>query len=296
MARTVFLAALLVAFAAPSACRSQSLPGDSGVGAATPSYAASLKPERPVLPPDGRSPEEKLSAVAIPVVTRPAQRPLIVVGFAGGYVRRNSSVHGEVGLAEHLRKLYGSMIHAEVFENHRGEEAHREILRLVSGSNGGASNGGALGVGASNGGMTESTKKAARIVLYGHSWGASEAVAMARQLERDGVPVLLVVEVDGVPKLGEDDGVIPANVAQAVNFYQSDGFLHGRSKIRAADPAATTILGNFRVTYKDSAIACPGYPWYTRAFTKPHIEIENDPRVWKKVEALILSKATPQGS
>jgi hypothetical protein len=119
---------------------------------------------------------------------------------------------------------------------------------------------------------------------------------MARQLERDGVPVLLVVQVDGVPKLGEDDGVIPANVAQAVNFYQSDGFLHGRRKIRAADPAATTILGNFRVTYKDGGIECPGYPWYTRAFTKPHIEIENDPSVWKKVEALILSKATPQGS
>jgi hypothetical protein len=288
MARTVVLAALLVAFAGPSPCRSQSHPGDSGVAAA-PSYAASLKPERPVLPPDGTSPE--LSAVAIPVVTRAAQSPLIVVGFAGGYVRRNSSVHGEVELAEHLRETYGSTIHAEIFENHRGKEAYREILRLV-----GASNGGALGGGASNGGMTESTKKAARIVLYGHSWGASEAVAMARQLERDGVPVLLVVQVDGVPKLGEDDGVIPANVAQAVNFYQSDGFLHGRRKIRAADPAATTILGNFRVTYKDSGIACPGYPWYTRAFTKPHIEIENDPSVWKKVEALILSKATPQGS
>jgi hypothetical protein len=291
MARTAILGAYLLAFAAPSPCRSQSHPSDAGVGAAAPSFAASLTPERPVLSPGGPSSEEKLSAISIPVAIRPAQSPLIVVGFAGGFVRRNSSVHGEVGLAEHLRKLYGSMIHAEVFENHRGDEAHREILRLVGGSNGGASNGSI-----SNGGMTESTKKAARIVLYGHSWGASEAVAMARQLERDGVPVLLVVQVDGVPKLGEDDGVIPANVAQAVNFYQSDGFLHGRRKIRAADPAATTILGNFRVTYKDGGIECPGYPWYTRAFTKPHIEIENDPSVWKKVEALILSKATPQGS
>jgi pimeloyl-ACP methyl ester carboxylesterase len=193
-----------------------------------------------------------------------------------------------VGLAEHLRERYGSTIHAEIFENHHGGEAHREILRLVGASAGDAS----------NGAMTEAAKKAARIVLYGHSWGASEAVAMARQLERDGVPVLLVVQVDGVPKLGEDDAVIPANVAQAVNFYQLDGLLHGRRRIRAADPAATTILGNFRLAYKDSSVACPGYPWYTRAFTKPHIEIENDPRVWNKVEALILSnlilsKATP---
>jgi hypothetical protein len=295
MVRTVVLAALLLAFAAPSPCRSQSHPGDSAV-AASPSYAASLKPEPPVLPPDGPSPEEKLSAVAtIRGAEHSPQPSLIVIGFAGGFIRRNSSVHGEVALAEHLRETYGSTIHAEIFENHRGKEAYREILRLVGGSHGGGSNGGALGGGASNGGMTESTKKAARIVLYGHSWGASEAVAMARQLERDGVPVLLVVQVDGVPKLGEDDGVIPANVAQAVNFYQSDGVLHGRRQIRAADPAATTILGNFRLTYKDSGIACPGYPWYTRAFTKPHIEIENDPRVWKKVEALILSKATPEG-
>ena len=284
MARTVVLAAVLLAVAAPPACRSQGLPGDPSVGATTPSYAANLKPEHQVLPPD-----EKLSAIAtIGGAIRSPQPALIVIGFAGGFVRRNSTVHGEVELAEHLRKTYGSTIHAEIFENHRGKEAYREILRLVGASNGDASNGGRP-----NGAMTETTKKAARIVLYGHSWGASEAVAMARQLERDGVPVLLVVQVDGVPKLGEDDGLIPANVAQAVNFYQSDGFLHGRRRIRAADPAATTILGNFRLSYKDNGIACPGYPWYTRAFTKPHIEIENDPRVWNKVEALILSKVAP---
>ncbi|HWW98307.1 MAG TPA: hypothetical protein VNY74_11430 [Edaphobacter sp.] len=297
MARTIVLAALLLAVAAPPPCRSQSLPGlpgDSGAGATAPSYAASLKPEHPVLPPDVSPPDEKTSAVAaspvatIPAAIRPPQPALIVVGFAGGYVRRNSTVHGEVQLAEHLRNTYGSTIHAEIFENHHGREAHREILRLVGASAGDAS----------TGAMTEAAKRAARIILYGHSWGASEAVAMARQLERDGVPVLLLVQVDGVPKLGEDDAVIPANVAQAVNFYQLDGLLHGRRRIRAADPAATTILGNFRLTYKDTGVACPGYPWYTRAFTKPHIEIENDPRVWNKVEALILSnlilsKATP---
>jgi hypothetical protein len=289
MPRTVVLAAFLLAIAAPSPCRSQSLPADTGVRATAPSYAAGLKPERQLLPPDGTSLEEKLSAVATSRgAIRSPQPALIVIGFAGGFVRRNSSVHGEVGLAEHLRETYGSTIHAEIFENHRGEEAYREILRLVGRSNGGASGGET-----SNGAMTETTKKAARIVLYGHSWGASEAVAIARRLERDGVPVLLVAQVDGVPKLGEDDGVIPANVAQAINFYQSDGFLHGRRRIRAADPAATTILGNFRLTYKDSGIACPGYPWFSRAFTKPHIEIENDPSVWNKVEALILSKMTP---
>ena len=284
MARMVVLIAFVLAVAAPSTCPSQSLPGDPGVGARAASFAASLQPGGQVLPPEGPSPEEALSAVApMPSAMRLPQPALIVIGFAGGFVRRNSSVHGEVELAEHLRDTYGSTIHSEIFENHRGGEAYREILRLVGESNGGVS----------NGALTETRKKAARIVLYGHSWGASEAVAIARQLERDRVPVLLVVQVDGVPKLGKDDGVIPANVAQAINFYQSDGLLHGRRRIRAADPAATEILGNFRLTYKGSGVACPGYPWYTRAFTKPHIEIENDPHMWNQVEALILSKVTP---
>ena len=134
------------------------------------------------------------------------------------------------------------------------------------------------------------------IILYGHSWGASEAVAVARRLERDGIPILLIVQVDGVSKGGQGDDVIPANVAQAINFYQSDGLLHGRRLIRAANPATTKIIGNFRLTYKATGVPCPGYPWYARVFTKPHIEIENDPRVWNEVEALILSNVTPQKS
>jgi len=49
---------------------------------------------------------------------------------------------------------------------------------------------------------------------------------MARLLEKDGIPVLLTVQVDSVSK-GQDDKLISANVAQAINFYQIDGLLHG---------------------------------------------------------------------
>jgi hypothetical protein len=256
--------------------------GDADVGAIATSRAAILSGLQglPSPSPDQPSASENSSSVAtIPIAVRSPHPSLIVVGFAGGFIRRTSSVHGEIELAEHLRERYGSRIHAEVFENHHGDEACRKILRLV---------------GASNSDEPEATKRAARIILYGHSWGASEAVAVARQLELNGVPVLLVVQVDGVAKLGKDDSVIPANVAQAINFYQLDGFLHGRRMIHAANPATTKIIGNFRLTYKDGGgVPCPGYPWYTRVFTKPHIEIENDPRVWNRVEALILAKATP---
>ena len=193
--------------------------------------------------------------------------PLIVIGFTGGFIKRTSAVHGEVALAHHLREKYGALIHAGIFENHHSKEAHREILRLIT--------------------AQHIANKNARVILYGHSWGASEAVAVARQLQLDDVPVLLVAQVDGVNKRQADDSLIPANVAEAINFYQTEGILHGRPAIRAANPAATKILGNIHLSYKHNEIACPGYPWFARTFTKRHIEIENDPRVWNQVEAMI---------
>ncbi len=180
------------------------------------------------------------------IVVEPAATPrpsLIVIGFAGGFIKRDSIVHGEVALAAELRKKYGPAMQAEIFENHHGDEAHKEILRLI---------------GDADGKLSAEKKSSARIILYGHSWGASEADAVARMLQRDSIPVLLLVEVDGVKKLGEDDGVIPANVAAAINFYQTEGILHGRSKIRAADPAATKILGNVHLAYnKKNAVSVP---------------------------------------
>ncbi|MCU1324565.1 MAG: hypothetical protein JWM43_4214 [Acidobacteriaceae bacterium] len=196
--------------------------------------------------------------------------PLIVIGFAGGFIKRTSLVHGEVELARHLREKYGATIHADIFENHRGDDAHREILRLLKAA-------------PQDGGP-------AKIILYGHSWGASEAVAVARQLQRDHIPVALLIEVDGVRKHQQDDAIIPANVLQAINFYQTEGLLHGRPLIHAADPVATQIIDNIHLSYKDNDVPTPGYPWFARTFTRRHIEIENDPRVWNQVEAMILAQ------
>lgn len=208
-----------------------------------------------------------------------AQSPppaLIVMGFVGGFVRRNNSIHQEVQLAAHLRRDYPSRMQVRIFANHLGRQAHQEILRLIDTDHDEA--------------LSADEKRNARIVLYGHSWGASETIAMARALQKDGVPVLLTVQVDSVSKPGEDDGTIPTNVAQAVNFYQLDGILHGRPEIQAADPAHTRILGNFQFDYKTKPVNCDGYPWYARLFMKPHIEIESDPVVWNQVESLIRSK------
>lgn len=189
-------------------------------------------------------------------------------------------VHGPVQVAAHLRHDYPSGVHVEVLENSRRETAHAEILRFVDIDRDGT--------------LSAEEKRNARIILYGHSWGASEAVTLARELGREGIPVLLTVQVDSVSKPGENDKDIPANVAEAANFYELDGFLHGLPQIRAADPTRTHIIGNFRIDYKANPIRCDQYPWYDRVFVKSHTEIECDPRVWGQVESLIHSRLPPQ--
>jgi len=203
-----------------------------------------------------------------------------VIGFVGGYVRHDDAVHGVVQLAARLRKDYPAGVYVAVYENHRRQQAHQEILRLLDSTHRGAPSG--------------EERKNAHIIIYGHSWGGSETVTLARELASDGIPVLLTIQVDSVGKRGQDDGLIPANVAEAVNFYQSEGFIHGRAEIRAADPARTRILGNFHSEYKTHPLACPQYPWYNRVFMKAHTEIECDPTVWKEVESLIRSKLPTQ--
>ena len=201
---------------------------------------------------------------------------LVVIGFVGGFVRHTNAVHREVQLATHLREDYPTGLEARIFENRFGGEAHNEVLRLLDTDH--------------NGTLSAREKLKARVILYGHSWGASEAITMARTLEKDGIPVLLTIQVDSVAKFGTDDKLIPANVAQAINFYQLDGLLHGERQILAADPLHTRILGNFRSQYKTKTVNCDGYPWFARIFMKPHIEIESDPGVWNQVESLIRSK------
>lgn len=193
----------------------------------------------------------------------------------GGRVRADDLVHREARMAKDLQQLYPAALQAEVFANRDGHAALRTVLRLLD----------------TNGCPSPAEKHAARIVIYGHSWGASETVTLARQLNKLSIPVLLTIQVDSVQKSNQDDGRIPPNVREAINFYQADGLLRGRSLIQAMDPAQTKILGNFESSYRDSPVSCAGFPWYARAFMRPHIEIENDPFVWNRIQALIQTKA-----
>jgi hypothetical protein len=208
--------------------------------------------------------------------------PIIVVGFVGGFIRHDDPVHSEVQLAARLRKAYPSGVVVETFESYHGENARKKIRSLLDPNHDGT--------------LTTAEKQNARIILYGHSWGASEAITVARELEKDGIPILLTIQVDSVSKFHQNDEVIPANVAQAANFYETNGLVHGQTAIRAADPARTKIIGNFQFDYKASPYNCNAYPWYDRIFVKPHTQIECDPNVWKQAEGLIRADLPPATS
>jgi hypothetical protein len=112
-------------------------------------------------------------------------------------------------------------------------------------------------------------------------------------LKNDGIAVLLTIQVDSIAKVGGNDRIIPANVAQAADFFQPNRFVYGEGNIRAADASRTRNIGNFRFDYAKSTLNCPEYPRYDRIFVKSHTQMECDPVVWDRVESLIVANLPP---
>jgi hypothetical protein len=236
------------------------------------SFAAVLTPARLIL------------AYPIPGNEAATKPPAMIIGFVGGFIAHDNPVHSEVQLAARLRKELQVGVNVETYESYRGGKARQAILKLLDTNHDGT--------------LTMQEKQNARIILYGHSWGGAEAIYLARALEKDGIPVLLTVQVDSIAAPGRDDLTIPANVAQAANFYQPHGILQGHHDIRAANPSRTRIIGNFKFDYEKSALTCSEYPWYDRILVKPHTQIECDPAIWNQVDSLIrtnLASVTPGG-
>lgn len=196
----------------------------------------------------------------------------VVVGFLGGIERWDDTDRGVRKLALNLRALGISGVHAETFANHRRATAMRFLRRAID-TNG-------------DGRISPEEAASARVILYGQSLGGSATIKTARDLEKLGVPVLLTVQVDS---FGPDDAVIPANVYAAANFYQHDPFtIWGQDRIRAADPARTRILGNFRFSYAFLP-ASSSRSWLRRNLGGSHAKMADDPATWALVETLILN-------
>ena len=94
---------------------------------------------------------------------------VIVIGFVGGFISHDNLAHGEVQLASRLRRAYPTGIDVETFESYHRERARKKVLGLLDTNHDGT--------------LTQQEKQNARIIIYGHGWGGSEAIALARHLE-----------------------------------------------------------------------------------------------------------------
>jgi pimeloyl-ACP methyl ester carboxylesterase len=155
-----------------------------------------------------------------------------VIGFVGGFIRHDDAVHSTVILARNLQHDYASSVHVETFENRRVTDARNTVLRLLGGGH--------------RGEPTAEEKRAARVILYGHSWGASAALLLARQLQTSGVPVVLTVQVDSVAKLGQDDALATSSTPQT--FTKPVDSLAARNKFVPRTPVERRSWETFAST------------------------------------------------
>ena len=207
---------------------------------------------------------QQLSDLATPRPLPPGTT--LVIGFLGGYERWDDPHRSVRQLVLRLRQKPG--VDAESLSNHNRSVA-LALLRDALDTN-------------RDGRIEPQEAAAARIVLFGQSWGGAAAIALARDLQSDGIPVLLTVQVDSV---GLHDNLIPPNVRAAINFYQHDpGSIWGRSQIGAADPQRTAILGNFRRSYVFRRMDESHASWARRVFGASHAKMELDPALWAEIE------------
>jgi hypothetical protein len=209
-----------------------------------------------------------------------AEGATLVVGFLGGRESWDNQHRGVRKLALKLRAMRLPGVHVETVENTKRPVALALVRSAFDRDR--------------NGRLDDRERTSARVIVYGQSFGGAAVVKFARELQALGVPILLTVQVDSV---GRGDAVIPPNVARAVNLFQRDGFtIRGERKIRAADPAKTTILGNHRFTYRGKKIDLSEVSWFKRLLQRAHTKMDHDPEVWAVVEKTILDVLTARAS
>lgn len=206
------------------------------------------------------------------VPTPIAAEDTLIIGFHGGRDAWDNQKVGVGKMAVRLRELKLPGTHVQTVENTKRDLALRFVKVALDRNH--------------DGKLDESERHSARIILYGESFGGAAVVKFARQLQEIDIPVLLTVQVDSV---GRNDEVIPSNVKAAANLYQRSGkVIRGPKAIRAQDPNRTEILGSFRYDYSDSTIDISDLPWHKTFLRRDHVRMDRDPRVWQRVEELIV--------
>ena len=123
------------------------------------------------------------------------------------------------------------------------------------------------------------------LVLIGHSLGADDVVGISRKLAAQNIRVSLIITVDPVmadPVMG--------NVAQAVNFYRSNGVMDTFPIFRGiplkTGPGADVALVNFDLNQHEELLE-PG---------TNHFTIDKNTRVQESIVRRVLAVCPPSSS
>ncbi len=210
-------------------------------------------------------------------IRTPAPMPpgsLLVIGFLGAWEEWDNEKRSVRKLALELRGRRLPGVYVET-AGHRDRKTVLKFIRQALDQN-------------RNKKLDANEKRSVSLICYGQSFGGAACVKLARDLNKLGIAIRLTVQIDSV---GRDDDRIPPNVSRALNLYQRDpGPVWGENNIKAVDPSRTTILGNIRFFYFFRDVDMSDYPRVARRVGIAHWKMDNDPIVWKQVEAVILAE------
>jgi hypothetical protein len=124
----------------------------------------------------------------------------------------------------------------------------------------------------------QGTKNAEPICIIGHSFGSDDAIVIARELDKVGVPVDLIVIMDAV-----NETVVPKNVKLCVNYWQpgmfgSSNFLRGIPLKQ--EPGGNGKLMNVNLLEEGREL---------REFMTNHVNIDEGPKIHKAILQHVLA-------
>jgi len=122
------------------------------------------------------------------------------------------------------------------------------------------------------------------LILIGHSYGADDAIRVARELKKDRIQVDLLVTLDPVTP-----PPVPDNVKRCVNIYQSNGlwdlmpWLRGVPLVAESDRSTQLVNCDVRTNRRDLLDR-----------DIDHFNIEKKPRIHNEVIASAMSVCPPR--
>jgi hypothetical protein len=207
---------------------------------------------------------------------------VIVIGFVGGFIKHDNLDHSEGQLVARLGEAAPTGVDVDTFEGHHGEKARGRILSLLDTNHDGI--------------LTPDEKQNGRSIIYGHSWGGSEAIALARKLEEEGIAVLVTIQVDSISKVHQNDAVVRAKVARAANFANRMAFSRASPRFALPSPNEPVSSETFDSSTKRVRINAPSIHGTTAFWESLTPGLSVIPAGGNKLESGIRSNLPARGN